>query len=397
MDFSDEKIVFFDSVEKTLSLGSAGIPLWTGLRDKPGNYSLHPFIVEASSTGPIKLNIPEANRQQIINSYALDEYSYITPPPGSSQWASKIGSRKIDAAINFIGSAKPRTILEIGAGNSWVSEQLFGIYDLTNYLIVDPSFRDNTRPSDFALEVIRDYFPSNSIRERKFDLILGFSVLEHVSNPRETLSAIRAHLADDGMCILTFPDCQRAILGGDLNIFLHEHLVYFTKSSFENMAAQTGLDVVEMKTENDMISVALKKGRQKDPFSMVDQGYLLEKFTQVFNNHFLSLIRSIKVTLDSGGRVGFHGATNGLNTFLSLSNMGDHPGIFLYDNDVAKVGKFIPAFKKPVKFARSEEYKLNDLIVVTAMSFFDDIKNDALSSMSMSKAAVIPFAMRLEY
>jgi len=74
-----------------------------------------------------------------------------------------------------------------------------------------------------------------------------------------------------------------------------------------------------------------------------------------------------------------HGATQGLNTFIHVTGIGQF-SFDLYDGDQTKAGKFLPAYSKPVKHVTETDYASHDILIISAMSFFDAIETQALKA-----------------
>jgi len=94
-------------------------------------------------------------------------------------------------------------------------------------VIVDSTVQESVG----EIEIIKEYFPNTSISDRLFDLILGCSVLEHMSDPILFLNDIKKHLTSDSMVMLVYPDCEAQMLRGDINVIIQEYLSYFTETS----------------------------------------------------------------------------------------------------------------------------------------------------------------------
>lgn len=362
------------------------MPYWEGVKKKSGITRTLPFVLTATNDSLIKQITSEQVITDVINAYQLNEYAFITHPPGSSEWADVLGQSQVDVVKQMLGKIFPKNILEIGGGSTWVANKLRKHYNPLSYTIVDPSVKD----TDEGVKVILDYFPNSQIANLNFDLILGFNVLEHVPDPLNFLHSIRKQIDKNGKVILVFPDCNKQLLQGDLNVLVHEHLTYFTETSFRWLAFKAGFSILSLTSENDTFSVLLEKTfNQFDINKKLNQHKLIADSANAIQNLFFKRYEEINSYLIKNQQVAFHGATAGLNTFLYITGLGQHPNIRLYDGDSSKEGFYLPACASRIMSPSDKSYIKNSLLVISAMSFFDEIKQSAVKKYNFNKSRVI--------
>jgi len=365
------------------------MPFWEGVQKTPGVRRSYPFILTAATDGPIRQITSESVIAEVVNAYRLDEYKFITPPPGASAWANSLGERSVTTVKNAIGGMRPENILEIGGGSTWVASRLRELYQPKSYVLVDPSARDSAA----GVEVIRDYFPNPQLAGRCFDLVLGFSVLEHVPDPLHFLCNIREQLAEGGKVVLIYPDCEDQLRRGDLNALLHEHLSYFTEASSRCTASLAGFNVVSLHSRNDLFTLVLEVSSGKSVTSQAnDESELLLHSAAMYQNLLTNTANKIRHCLESGEHVAFHGATQGLNSFLAMTGLGRHSGIRLYDGDASKEGLYLPACTSPIRLSTDRSYTDNSLLVISAMSFFDQIRQFAIEKGGFDPLRLLPLS-----
>lgn len=365
------------------------MPFWEGIRKTPGVRQSYPFTLTAATGGPIRQATSEPVIAEVVNAYRLDEYNFITPPPGASAWANTLGERSVTAVKNAIGEMRPENILEIGGGSTWVASRLRELYRPETYLLVDPSAKGSAE----GVEVIRDYFPNPQLAGRCFDLVLGFSVLEHVPDPLHFLCNIREQLAEGGKIVLIYPDCEDQLRRGDLNALLHEHLSYFTDASSRCVASLAGFSVVSLRSKNDLFTMVLEARPDESAASQgIDESELLLHSAAMYQNLLANTANNIRHCLENGERVAFHGATQGLNSFLAMTGLGSHSGIRLYDGDASKEGLYLPACESPIRLSTDKSYADNSLLVISAMSFFDQIRQFAIEKGGFDSSHLLPLS-----
>lgn len=359
-----------------LSFGK--FPFWQGLFDKPGIAKTLPFKLFCKKGEHIKLDSSAFDINDVTGVYQESDYNFITKPPGSSNWSNLLG----DISISWVKKLIPKdflvsNVLEIGAGSLYVAQGIKKLMSLDNYVIVDPSIRE----SSDHFNIIKEYFPSKKTGSLKFDLILAFNTLEHLSEPESFLNSIKDHLTEKGMVVLTFPDCERQLRLGDLNVLLHEHFNYFTESSLVRYIKKMGFELVEHHTFDDTFVVLIKVNKN---VKEVDAGMsteneldLLKESQKAFEKSIENVKGLINRQISLGNTIGFHGATNGLNTLLFLLGLENETSIRIYDGDQNKAGKYLPSFHGKILSSQDSSYASNSIMIVSAVTYFDSISKFA--------------------
>jgi len=363
------------------------MPFWKGMQKTPGIRRILPFALTAKIGSPIQQASPEQIVSDVVEAYQSDEYNFITAPPGVSAWANSLGERSFRTVENTVGNDYQKNILEIGGGSTWVARRLQERYHPKSYTLVDPSVRDFAE----GIDVIRDYFPNSLLANHHFDLVLGFSVLEHVPDPLSFLCSIKKQLADGGKVVLTYPDCEDQLRRGDLNALLHEHLSYFTEASSRWIASAAGFNVISLTSKNDLFTLVLEARSGATGVSLeLDESGLLLCSATMFQNLMTDTENKIRRRLEVGQHVAFHGATQGLNSFLSMTGLGSHSNIHLYDGDDSKEGFYLPACSTPIMSLMDRSYAENSLLVISAMSFYEKIKQFAVENAGWDPSLLLP-------
>ena len=372
---------------RDLRIEFGSIPLWQGIQGTPSVHMVRPFVLSAEGGLPIRQMTDENIISEVVQAYETDEYSFMTAPPGTSAWANALGEQCITAVVDAVGNKRPHSVLEIGAGSLYVASRIMSRFQPMEYVIVDPSVRDSAQ----NIEVIREYFPHPRLGARRFDLILAFNCLEHVPDPVGFLREIHSRVAPGGRVVLIYPDCEKQLVRGDLNVIVHEHLSYFTDVSSRWILANAGFVVEVLNSQNDTFTAVLTLDSSQNRQAVTpDESALFRASVSAFRCVLSDTVSTIRGHLEAGRLVGFHGATNGLNILFHLSGLGSHPGIRLYDGDVSKVGSFLPTCLAPIMSPTDPGYRENALIIISAMSYFDPISRFAIMEQRVDVSRVLP-------
>ena len=142
--------------------------------------------------------------------------------------------RSADSA--FSQTSMPR-VLEIGCGGAVVLQTL--ATDHMTCVGIDPSPISIQAVQGTKIELISDFFP-NQLGGEKFDFIFNADVLEHVEDPIDFLRTCAEHLVDEGLLLVSVPDCTKSIRMGDVSMALHQHLSYFDETSLRRVFQEAG-------------------------------------------------------------------------------------------------------------------------------------------------------------
>ncbi len=342
------------------------MPVWQGVREKFNNPIVKPLKLGVNEYGII-------TQEKGFNiNYEDLNYTHITTLPGMSEWSKKLGNRNFEtikkASTLRKGRKKLDKVLEIGAGNTYLAEHFLKNFSPNKYTIIDPCVQE---ASNTNLEVIKEYFKAT---QEKFGLILGFNVIEHVSSAEKFLKDIYNSLEEDGLCLLTIPDIENQFNLGDINAVLHEHISYFTKESFNKLARMLGFEILYQYSEKDLMSVLLEKKIEKKNTNFMETICKSKELLDLYKLKTQDNLEKLSGILDNNRtkKIGFHGATNGLNTFFFVRGFKDE-NVLIFDGDNAKHEKFLPCFPKEILDCNHNRYLDCDIFIISAMTFYDEI------------------------
>ena len=367
------------------------LPIWRGVTIEPWQFDVMPFILNADNSGLMFQSITDEINTKVLSHYSNQEYAFITKPPGSSEWANHLGDGLIDFAISIIGDKKKLRILEIGGGSCYVAEKICNEVDPNEYVIVDPALKDSA--NNKKITVLSEFYNGQDLGF--FDVILSFNCIEHLPEPRSflaSLSNIRSKNGSPTEIGLIFPNAQDQIISSDINVFLHEHINYFTPLSLLNLLNELDLELINYNSSKDEFKITLKssKNTEKNKSIIHDSREDILEITAGITEKLKSSVDLVASYGDSAKKVGFHGATNGLNNILYLSRCTDNKNFYIFDGDKSKEEKFLPTLASPILHSDKKIYNEMDFIIISAMTYYNEIKTELMRHSGFSEKQIIP-------
>jgi len=136
--------------------------------------------------------------------------------------------------------SKRGSVLEIGCGTGYLLYRLKLLG--ADVLGLEPGPHGQDGSKRFGIPIIKDFFPSPKIAG-EFDLVVLFSVLEHVESPSGFLGSVLPLVKENGRIAISVPDCEPYMGAGDISMLYPEHLSYYTQTTLRNsVKASMGLE-----------------------------------------------------------------------------------------------------------------------------------------------------------
>jgi glycosyltransferase involved in cell wall biosynthesis/2-polyprenyl-3-methyl-5-hydroxy-6-metoxy-1,4-benzoquinol methylase len=165
----------------------------------------------------------------------------------TNSYEEKVDAGSSHTAISEMLSGPPCDVLDVGCGPGHLAQRLRdqGHRVVGIDIVEAPGIRSMT--DSFIRADLNDGIPADVGR---FDVVIAADVLEHLPDPARLLRDARRHLEDDGRFIASVPNFGhwyprlRVAFGrfgyDRRGILDHTHLRFFTKSSFKQLARETG-------------------------------------------------------------------------------------------------------------------------------------------------------------
>ena len=221
-----------------------------------------------------------------------------------------------------------KNILEVGCGGCTILVQLKDKgYEVIG---VDPSPIAKRDGEKKGIRIINEFFPSLLYTD-DVDMIFHCDVLEHVSNPVKFLSDQRKQLSENGVIIISLPDCNEGIEKGEISMTMHQHLNYFDNEGLRNTVEAAGFKVLTIETAKYGGSLYCCAINQKENTYVKKTGMVkFDKFNSIIDDNIKKIIAKIKPSLaDPSKTVGFYVP---LRTLPYVSILGKHEGFRFFDD-----------------------------------------------------------------
>lgn len=325
--------------QAAVDLGST--PLWYGVqtesaRELLGEAQLPAQLLECEVCGLIQQPIfPEL--ESALNLVYQNEFSNASTPVSNQGW----GKRRADGFWQSISLDQiPARVLEIGCGSGYLlweflqrgANQVVGVEPSSVPLYSGLASLPSTQ-----VKIVRDFFRADGILAefQPFDLVYSLAVVEHVKNLREHIRDVHRILTVGGTFLCVAPNCNVSLRIGDVGMFMHEHLNYFTTHSLARLVEQNGFQVVEVKQDKAAIFLKASKIAQGSPLPVSQAAPALADYALRLR---LALRLYSQIVERAGNApVGLFGACNGAANLLAWAH---RPATaFLFDSDASKWGR----------------------------------------------------------
>lgn len=264
-----------------------------------------------------------------------------------------------------------KSILEVGCGGCTILSDLqkkgFEVIG------VDPSpiaLREGTKK---GITVINEFFPSPRFT-KKVDLIFHSDVQEHVEDPISFLRDQKGQLAENGLIIVSLPDCNEGVQSGELSMAMHQHLNYFDDESLRNTVEAAGLEVLCIETAKyggSLYCCARNSGPRPYTEKRGDGKY--KTFIGKLDRNSSVIATALKKVLDDPARkVGFYVP---LRTLPYVSILGKYDGYRFFDDTTHWYDRAFDGTEVYIEnFGDLSKKPVTDLYIMS-LTFGDKIKN----------------------
>lgn len=231
---------------------------------------------------------------------------------------------------------------------------------------IDPSPVTAAAGQKTGIEIVPDFYPSPSLKER-FDVLFHYDVLEHVDDPVAFLRAHHLNLSSQGALIFAVPDCSHHIALGDISMLLHEHLNYFDEHSLARVVRAAGFEPVLLEPARHggvLLCCAVPAANRMVPAKSVQDDSKFQIFrakAQTALQRFAALARQ-----SSQGELGLYVP---LRAFPYLGQLPSEAGVRFFDDDPGLCGRYYDGFDVAIENRDELAARPPALVMVCSLAF----------------------------
>ncbi|HEY1479680.1 MAG TPA: class I SAM-dependent methyltransferase [Gaiellales bacterium] len=344
--------------------GHDGLAPFLHLDRVPANISFLPPTREAAAPEPVALDVlrcPSCGMVQLAETLSDTFYEDYVMTVSHSPKMRRFQAQQAAALVGRYELAG-RRVIDVGCGDGQYLSVLEGLGAVVAGL--EPSAPFKLLAEARGHRVFAGYAAGlQPLPEGPYDAFVTRQVLEHVPDPIDFLSSIRASLSDDGVGLVEVPSIEQALARGRFFDFFPDHLNYFSAGTLARALERSGFLVDDVTRGMD--------GEYLQAFVRVDAGRDAANLRTTLSAVVNDLASLEQRCIARGLRLAVWGAgAKGLSVLAATRAQGV---ALLVDSDPHKHGRFTPGSGLLIEPVERLTQDPVDVVVVTAMAYVDEI------------------------
>jgi 2-polyprenyl-3-methyl-5-hydroxy-6-metoxy-1,4-benzoquinol methylase len=291
-----------------------------------------------------------------------------------------IGREYADDFLGFLQRSLGRDgfkglrVLDVGSGTGYLIHRIKQLGG--DVLGVDPGPQFQKSAARYGVDVIQDFFPSARIKG-KFDLIMSYALLEHVTNPAGILRDMHRSLADDGMIATAVPNDEPCIVAGDISPFFHEHWNYYSEPTLRATLASVGLSSdTTLSDFGGLIYSAARRAPTKERVPQPETRNKMEAIMKICHSKMEMIRKILQECKERRESVGVYVPWRIVNYLSLIQKKTKLPEINFFDDDPNVKGTYLPGFAIPIQDRQELLRDPPSLLLIMSPSFGNKIKGE---------------------
>lgn len=318
---------------------------------------------------------------------------------------------------HVLGILEERTL---GADNLIVEVASNDGYLLKNFvdagvpvLGIDPASGPVTAARERGVPTMQAFFGTKLARElaakgQQADVMIANNVAAHVDSINEFIGGFAILLKEDGFARLEVAYLRDLIERCEFDTVYHEHLFYHSITALEPLFARHGLHVNDAERlgihgGSLRITVSKRPGRSERLVALQQEEAALGMGEIDYYQSFAGRVEQQREALNKavqekhlqGARLAAYGAAAKGATLLNF--MRFDPGVVEYvvDRNPAKVGKYMPGVKLPIRPVDTLTRDRPDYVLILAWNFATEIIQQSHEYARLGGQFILPVIERL--
>lgn len=284
---------------------------------------------------------------------------------------------------NFLSKNQINSILEIGCGGCLILNKLKKKYNVTG---IDSSKFSEHYSNKYQINFVRDFYPSNKLKNKKYDLIYHIDVLEHINDYEAFLKNNYQNLNNNSFLIVNVPDASESLIIGDISIAMHQHLNYFTNNSLVNTLENNGFKVIDIQKSmygGSLYVTAIKNNSNNIVTTNSIKKFNFEEYIERAQTNKQKIELLIEKIIINYGTVGIYVPLRALPYIYSEYLEKYESKIRFFDDTPNWYGKFFDGSN--IKIENFEDLKNNPEknIIIFSLTFHKQIKTKIKKNIKM--------------
>jgi len=323
-------------------------------------------------------------------SMMFDEYLYVSSTSKSFREHFELAA---DQYIKEFELNSKSLVIDIGSNDGIFLKPLKenGI----NVVGVEPASNISKLANDNGIETINKYFNKDTVKEiiekyGKADIVTASNVFAHSDELVNIVKSTFSVLKENGVFIIEVQYLLDTIKDMTFDNIYHEHVNYWSVTSLNNFFKRLGLclyKVEHIDTHGGSIRAYIKMEfsdihesvdifiNNENEFG-IDKYQTYKEFSNKLKNIKLNVNSNINLLKSKFKKIAAYGSPAKATTALNYFGIDNTIIDYTIEDNILKVGKFIPGINIPIK---DKEYCFNNLpnvIIVLAWNFFEEIKKN---------------------
>jgi len=336
----------------------------------------------------------------------FSEYLYLTSFSPTLVAAAKT---HVDARVSRHGLAAGDLAMEIGSNDGYLLQhyQAHGL----DVLGIDPAANVAAEALKRGVPTRTAFFGRDLASElvaegRRPKIVHANNVMAHVPDVHGVMAGLATLLHDQGVFVAETPYVRRMVEHLEFDTIYHEHLFYYSLTSFNGLLERNGLtaiDVEEIPSHGGSLRItAARPGvyqrsaateellAEEDRLGMASYAYYRQ-----FGEQVPVLLRHLSDMLErlasSGSVLAGYGAAAKATVMLNALGDAARHITWVADRSSFKQGRYIPGVRIPVVPVEDISAKRPDYLVVFAWNYIDEITRQLADYRTAGGRFIVPF------